>query len=207
MTISVVKRGTRDSGDGMTVLSWDAEPLAIPREFRFAPVKACFRASLQPFDGSPNPIQFSAVRLPLGDRGDGQAVIRLAVPTGDVPDAVAYAKNGSQFEIDIAPADDVDASLMPVSPEERARTLKTLVVLSRDPGFIAWLSHDDIARLIDACERADPESVEQAAIEVTLRRIGAHSRSEILRDALVAMRAERLIRAYRATLFPHKDLY
>jgi len=202
-SFQVKKRTSKDSGDGMFTLIWDCNPEDLPEEFRKAPVKSpfCVSVTTEPTPSQPSSEthHFSGIRLPMSDRGDGQVSIRLATVGGAVPDCIVFAKNGMPMALEITPADDISASNLPLTPEERSKTFRTIMVLISDAGFIRWLATQDDAHLIDRIESLKPQFVENAVIEVVLRKIHAHSRSDILHNALICERAERLIRAYRET--------
>jgi diadenosine tetraphosphatase ApaH/serine/threonine PP2A family protein phosphatase len=202
-TFTVIKRGTRDTGAGATMLLWECAPSDPPPEFRRAPARTVFVITIAETAERP-PHIFRATRMTIVDRGAGKIGLQLAVAPDEVPDDIAYAPNGASFDIAIAPSPENKAGALPVSPEDRMKTLRRLVVMTRDPGFCDFLRTYPDGALIDECERADPKDVEYAAIEVVLREIGAHTRADILHDALIADRAEHLLRAYRETVFKRK---
>jgi len=204
MPFSVTKRQTKDIGAGVQQLLWECDPADPPEEFLKSPIKTPFVITVHEAASRP-PAVLRATRMLVLDRGTGKIGLQLLINPGDLPNEIAYAKNGETFSIDIEPAPYSATATVPVTPEERMKVLRRMIILTRDPVFIDHLRTLEDGALIDECERADPKDVEFAAIEVMLRHIRANSRSDILHDTLAADRAEELMRAYRRKLFKERD--
>ena len=202
MTFHILKRATKDTGAGAQILNWDARPADLPELLAKAPAKTPFRISLSPANSDMHPTHiFDATRLTFIDHGTGYVTLQLAVVAGTVANEIIYADKGAEFQVDVEPSPDHTEDLMPVSPEERSKTLTRLATVANEPGFIDFLKQRDPDGLIASAEAYAPGNVADAGVEVLLRKISAHSRADIARDALVCERAQRLLREYRETRF------
>ena len=204
MPFPVIKRQTKDIGAGVQQLLWECDPNDPPEEFLKSPVRTPFVITIHENDTTP-PCVFRALRMLVLDRGNGKIGLQLVANPGDLPNDIAYAKTGVQYTIDVEPAPYAAVANIPLTPEDRMKVLRRIIVLTHDPVFVDYLRTLEDGALIDECERSDPKDVEIASIEVILRHIRAQSRSDIIHDTLVADRAEELMRAYRRKLYKDRD--
>ena len=204
MSFSITKRQTKDIGAGVQQLLWECDPGDPPEEFLKSPVRTPFVVTVHETATTP-PCVLQAMRMLVLDRGNGLIGLQLIVNPGDLPNDIAYAKNGAEFTVDVEPAPYAAVANIPITPEDRLKVLKRIIMLSRDPMFVDYLRTLEDGVLIDECERADPKDVEIASVEVVLRQIRAQSRSDIVHDTLIADRAEELMRSYRRKLYKDRD--
>ncbi|WP_262267002.1 MULTISPECIES: hypothetical protein [Microvirga] len=196
------KRATKDNGDGLFSFTVAVRPADIPDDLKFAPARSNFRLAVAVItDTGPLMGATKAQRLPISDLGNGLVSLAFAVLPNSLANEILYSKRGTQIRISAQPdpTDDVDHT--GYAPEQRRKTMQRIVLLCKEDEFRHWLGkHHDPAGLIEKASRS-PDLSEQAAAEAILRRIGAHSRAEILRNAIVCERAELLIRLWRETRF------
>jgi hypothetical protein len=196
------KRATKDNGDGLFSFTLAVRPAYIPDDLKFAPVRSTFKLAVAVItDTGPLFGATKAQRLPIGDLGNGLVSLGFAVLPNSLSDEILYSKRGTQIRMSAQPdpTDDIDHT--GYGPEQRRKTMQRIVLLCKEDEFRHWLGkHHDPAGLIENAA-GSPELSEQAAAETILRRIGAHSRAEILRNSIVCERAELLIRLWRETRF------
>ncbi|MBD2745818.1 hypothetical protein IC232_03815 [Microvirga sp. BT688] len=196
------KRSTKDNGDGLFSFTVAARPADLPDDLKFAPVRTSFKLAVAVVtDAGPLIETTKAQRLPISDLGNGLVTLAFAVLPNSLSSNILYAKRGTQVRMSAHPdlTDHVDHA--GYAPEQRRKTMQRIVLLCKENEFREWLSkHHDPAGLIHMAG-GSPDLAEQASAEAVLRRIGAHSRAEILRNAIVCERAELIIRLWRETRF------
>lgn len=196
------KRATKDNGDGLFSFTVAARPTDLPDDLKFAPARASFKLAVAiASEAGPLFGTTKAQRLPISDLGTGLVSVAFAVLPNSLSDDILYARRGTQIRMSAHPdlADDSDHA--GYAPEQRRKTMQRLVLLCKEDEFRSWIAkHHDPAGLINIAA-SSPDLAEQATSEAILRRIGAHSRAEILRNAMVCERAELIIRLWRETRF------
>lgn len=198
------KKITRDLGNGLLAFTASVHPADIPTAYALAPQQSALRV-LASADGHSH--LFHALKAPTVDNGDGSAGLVLHVSAVHAPSDLLYAHKGLSFELSVTLAPELDPGVFPVTPEERARLIKTLAIICQEAAFHDFIrNREDTEALLPLVDQNELDH-ERGIIEVVLRRIGAHSRSEIANNVLVAERAERLVRAYRGSRFSRDDSF
>lgn len=192
------KRTTRDNGDGLLIISFSASPQIVPPLVKAAPVRTPLRFAVATPDGTIG--RSRALRWPITDLGTGDIAINVAVLPNSIPDTITYAPRDTELRINLSidPTESANES-WGISPDDRRKTLGRLIMLCKEPAFAQWLR--DVRHAEPMAAAAEHHDLESAAAEAVLRLIHAHSRNEILNNAVVADRAERLVREYRRTRF------
>lgn len=191
-----VKRASKDNKDGLVLLQLRCKPADIPPEIKFGNYGDRYLLSVRPVEvGQFTPTTFEGQRVSLDDLGDGAVNLKVAALPAQVGDGVLYAQNGTLFEIAFEPVFGGSA-IVPITPDHRRATFRRLQVLLTEPPFWSFLERQDRwgllhQNLIQDAERRD------FALEVFYRLTQSHSRSDILTNAAVCERSERLIRTYR----------
>lgn len=190
------KKITRDLGNGLMAFCLVVDPADIPNAYALAPQHSAVRMLLSCVEQSH---LIHALKAPTVDNGDGSAGLVLHLSAIHTPPDLLYLPKGSAFEVSLTMEPELDPGMFPVTPEERARLLKTVAILCREDGFRRFIQQaEDPDGLITIAERHELD-LERAVVEALLRRIGAHSRGEIASNFLIAERAERVVRSYRAS--------
>jgi hypothetical protein len=190
----VRKKPSRDLGNGLIALSFTVDPADISDAYMSAPAQSALRMLLT--IGETTHI-ITGLKAPIADAGDGSATVVVHVGSAHVPRELIFAPKGSMFSLSISFEPHIDPGMFPVTPEDRSKLLKTVAILCSEHAFQSFMEKNhDLSGLIARGRDLDHD-VEQAAVEVLLRHIGAHSRAEILSNMIVAERAERIVRTYR----------
>ena len=195
----VEKKNVVDRGDGTIELCYEASPADLPLEFRNAPVRSRFVLVLK----QPYSHRAECLRSTTTDAGNGKIKIKLIILSGSIPDEMIYVKTNTKIEIDIEPSPDNSESNLPLTTDERIKTLKMVSILSSDPSFWTWIT--DRHPFIKKTAIENPELTEEAVTEAIRREIEAHSRSEILSSAIIAERAQIMIKRFRKSLWANKE--
>ncbi|WP_114944332.1 hypothetical protein [Microvirga calopogonii] len=196
------KRATKDNGDGLFSFTVAVRPSDIPDDLKFAPARSTFKLAVAVIaDAGPLIGATKAQRLPISDLGNGLVSLSFAVLPNSLSSEILYSKRGTQIRISAQPDPSDETDHTGYAPEQRRKTMQRIILLCKEDEFRLWLGkHHDPAGLIQKAA-GSPHLSEQAAAEAILRRIGAHSRGEILRNSIVCERAELLIRLWRETRF------
>jgi len=190
------KKITRDLGNGLMAFCLVVDPADIPSVYALAPQQSAVRMLVSCVEQSH---LIHALKAPTVDNGDGSAGLVLHLSAIHTPPDLLYLPKGAHFDVSLTMEPELDPGMFPVTPEERARLLKTVAILCREEGFRSFIQdREDPDGLMAIAERHGLD-LERAVIEALLRRIGAHSRAEIASNFLVAERAERVVRSYRAS--------
>lgn len=198
------KKISRDLGNGLMAFCLVVDPTDIPDSYALAPQQSAVRLLLTCLEQSHF---IHALKAPTIDNGDGSAGLVLHISAIHTPADILYLPKGTEFDLSLAMEPELDPGMFPVTPDERARLLKTVAILCREEGFRSFIQHkEDPDGLIAIAEHHELD-LDRAVVEALLRRIGAHSRSEIGSNFLVAERAERVVRSYRASRWGRDSSY
>lgn len=198
------KKITRDMGNGLMAFCLVVDPADIPSVYALAPQQSAVRLLVSYAEQSH---LIHALKAPTVDNGDGSAGLVLHLSAIHSPAELLYLPKGAHLEVSLTMEPELDPGMFPVTPEERVRLLKTVAILCCEEGFRKFIQdRDDPDGLIALADRHELD-IERAVVEALLRRIGAHSRAEIASNFLVAERAERVIRSYRASRWCRDSSY
>lgn len=186
------KLSTKDNRDGLSILSFKAEPKDFPAEIKHGIHGDRYDISIVHDEQTH---RFEAIRFTLDDDGKGSVILRLGVLPGQVGDAILYAPKDTPLAVTYS-VKLTGSDIMPFKPETRQATLRKLHVIMSEPAFWDFLVRYDAWALLSA--DIDTLSGRQdAALEVLYRHVKCHSRSDIVSTAAICEKVERLIREYR----------
>lgn len=190
------KRASKDNRDGLVILQLLAKPGDLPSEIKFGTHGSRYKltVSMPEIEDCPS-TTFEGQRISIDDMGDGVVNLKIAALPSQVGDEILYAPNRSTFQITYEPVF-TDSDIMPITPEHRRATFKRLMIISQEEAFWDFLEARDCWSLL-ANSFAMPAERLGLALEVFYRLARCHSRSDILANAAVCERAERIIREYR----------
>lgn len=198
------KKITRDLGNGLMAFCLVVDPSEIPNAYALAPQQSAVRLLLS-CAGQSHFIH--ALKAPTIDIGNGTAGLVLHLSAIHTSPDILYLPKGTEFELSLTMEPELDPGMFPVTPEERTRLLKTVAILCREDSFRSFMQdREDPDGLIAIATNHDLDP-ERAVVEALLRRIAAHSRAEIASNFLVAERAERVVRNYRASRWGRDTSY
>jgi hypothetical protein len=180
----------------LVILQLLTKPGDLPSEIKFGTHGSRYLLTVTlPEVEDSSPSTFEGQRISIDDMGDGTVNLKIAALPSQVGDAVLYAPNRSLFQISFEPVF-TSSDIVPITPEHRRATFKRLMVISQEEAFWQFLEARDCWSLLTNSFAMPSERI-GVALEVFYRLTRCHSRSDILNDAAVCERTERLIREYR----------
>ncbi|PZR95234.1 MAG: hypothetical protein DI537_05460 [Stutzerimonas stutzeri] len=191
------KRASKDNKDGLVLLQLKARPSDIPPAIKFGTHGDRYTLTISvPSAQDLTSSTFEGQRVAIDDMGDGSVNLKIAALPSQVGDAILYAPNGCEFAVAYEPLF-TSSDIVPITPEHRRATFKRLMVISQEPAFWDFLEKRDRWSLLhDAF--VIPSERPSVALEVLYRLVKCHSRADILTNAAVCERTERLIREFRS---------
>lgn len=191
------KRASKDNRDGLVLLQLKAQPAEIPAGIKYGTHGDRYTLTVRlPDMEDPVSSTFEGQRVAIDDMGDGSINLKIAALPSQVGDAVLYAPNGCAFEVTYEPLF-TSSDIVPITPEHRRATFKRLMVISQEAAFWDFLEERDTWSLLKDAFVIPSERL-NVALEVFYRLARCHSRSDILTNAAVCERTERLIREFRS---------
>jgi hypothetical protein len=191
------KRASKDNRDGLVLLQLKAQPSEIPAAIKYGTHGDRYTLTIKLAD-TEDAISstFEGQRVAIDDMGDGSVNLKIAALPSQVGDMILYAPNGCGFEVEYEPLF-TSSDIVPITPEHRRATLKRLMVISQEPAFWDFLERRDTWSLLKDAFVIPSERL-NVALEVLYRLVRCHSRADILTNAAVCERTERLIREFRS---------
>lgn len=191
------KRASKDNRDGLVLLQLKVQPSHIPAGIKFGTHGDRYTLTISlPDAEDPTSSTFEGQRVAIDDMGDGTVNLKIAALPSQVGDPILYAPNGCTFEVSFEPLF-TSSDIVPITPEHRRATFKRLMVISMEEAFWDFLETRDVWSLLSGAFVSPAERL-NLALEVFYRLVKCHSRSDILSNAAVCERTERLIREFRS---------
>lgn len=191
------KRASKDNRDGLILLQLKAKPSEIPPGIKFGTHGDRYMLTISlPDAEDPTSSTFEGQRVAIDDMGDGSVNLKIAALPSQVGDPILYAPNGCAFEVSYEPLF-TSSDIVPITPEHRRATFKRLMVISMEEAFWDFLEKRDAWSLLNGTFVVPSERL-NLALEVFYRLVKCHSRADILTNAAVCERTERIIREFRS---------
>lgn len=191
------KRASKDNRDGLVLLQLKAQPSEIPAGIKYGTHGDRYTLTISLIDADDaGSSTFEGQRVAIDDMGDGSVNLKIAALPSQVGDEILYAPNGSTFEVLYEPLF-TSSDIVPITPEHRRATFKRLMVISQETAFWDFLEQRDAWSLLKDGFVMPSERL-NVALEVFYRLARCHSRADILTNAAVCERTERLIREFRS---------
>ena len=203
-----IRRATRDGGDGTAIINVEVEADALPEEYVSSVIGSIWTLTIN--EPSTDPTLVYAQRLALTETKLGKVMIRLSVITSDIVPSALYGHSGKPTIIEIALSANHPRHGLAMERSERTAVLKRCCIACAEPAFETWLV--ERVKAIGLAPIGQPESrannpdhpaitTEDRCAEMLVRLARIHSRSDIVASAAAAEAADRIIRAYRSTLW------